>query len=202
MSGKYKERCAEKHLVTTIDDRWSCFCFRIAQFDECLNSEVINTNTLKQLCHQGVPEGGGRRALAWRVLLGYLPAKRKVWSEVCQDKRKLYSQLVSEMIVKSPEEGSPDAEDHPLNLNPTSQWQSYFKDNEVLLQIDKDVRRLCPDLTFFQQATAHPNPMINAGDNKCDKLYTRVNQAQLVSQVWDISYLQMRLLITVNIPRM
>lgn len=30
--------------------------------------------------------------------------------------------------------------DHPLNLNPDSKWQMYFKDNEVLLQIDKDVR--------------------------------------------------------------
>ena len=40
--------------------------------------------------------------------------------------------------------------DHPLNPNPTSQWATYFKDNAVLLQIDKDVRRLCPDLNFFQ----------------------------------------------------
>jgi len=30
--------------------------------------------------------------------------------------------------------------DHPLNLNPDSQWQTFFRDNEVLLQIDKDVR--------------------------------------------------------------
>lgn len=30
--------------------------------------------------------------------------------------------------------------DHPLNSNPDSQWQTFFKDNEVLLQIDKDVR--------------------------------------------------------------
>ena len=30
----------------------------------------------------GVPEGGGRRALAWRVLLGYLPVKQKLWPEV------------------------------------------------------------------------------------------------------------------------
>jgi hypothetical protein len=27
-----------------------------------------------------------------------------------------------------------------LNSNPDSQWQTFFKDNEVLLQIDKDVR--------------------------------------------------------------
>lgn len=28
----------------------------------------------------------------------------------------------------------------PLNPNPDSRWNTYFKDNEVLLQIDKDVR--------------------------------------------------------------
>jgi TBC1 domain family member 13 len=31
-------------------------------------------------------------------------------------------------------------DDHPLSLSPDSEWQGYFKDNEVLLQIDKDVR--------------------------------------------------------------
>lgn len=30
--------------------------------------------------------------------------------------------------------------DHPLNNNPGSQWNTYFRDNEVLSQIDKDVR--------------------------------------------------------------
>ena len=79
----------------------------------------------------GVPEGGGRRAAAWRVLLGYLPSKRKLWSGICTEKRNLYTQLVSEMILTSPEDKSPTMDDHPLNLNPTSQWQSYFKDNEV-----------------------------------------------------------------------
>ena len=69
-------------------------------------------------------------------------------------------------------------EDHPLNCSPASQWQSFFRDNEVLLlyscllynrhstrvqvllQIDKDVRRLCPDLTFFQQPSPHPNTQV------------------------------------------
>ena len=46
-------------------------------------------------------------------------------------KRALYTQLVSEMIVTGPEDKSPEVEDHPLNPNPTSQWQSFFKDNEV-----------------------------------------------------------------------
>ena len=30
--------------------------------------------------------------------------------------------------------------DHPLNIQPDSQWQTFFKDNDVLSQIDKDVR--------------------------------------------------------------
>lgn len=30
--------------------------------------------------------------------------------------------------------------DHPLNSSPDSLWSTFFKDNEVLLQIDKDVR--------------------------------------------------------------
>ena len=81
--------------------------------------------------NSGVPEGGGRRALAWRLLLGYLPGKRKHWAEVTREKRALYTQLIQEMIVTGPEDKSPELEDHPLNPNPTSQWQSFFKDNEV-----------------------------------------------------------------------
>lgn len=43
--------------------------------------------------------------------------------------------LFSEEIVLN---GTSDSEqsDHPLNPNPESQWQSFFKDNEVLLQVN------------------------------------------------------------------
>lgn len=44
-------------------------------------------------------------------------------------------------MIVSPGEGEMEAQsDHPLCVNPDSQWQTYFRDNEVLLQIDKDVR--------------------------------------------------------------
>ncbi|CAF4602455.1 unnamed protein product, partial [Rotaria magnacalcarata] len=33
-----------------------------------------------------------------------------------------------------------DIVDHPLNCAADSSWTAYFKENEVLLQIDKDVR--------------------------------------------------------------
>ena len=55
-----------------------------------------------------------------------------------------------------------------------------LQDNDVLLQIDKDVRRLCPDLTFFQQATPFPN-LVVVGDSQLgvppqEKLHARVTQ--------------------------
>lgn len=68
--------------------------------------------------------------------------------------------------------------DHPLSINPDSQWQTYFKDNEVLLQIDKDVRRLCPDISFFQQPTEYPcSQIVNSNDVK--RLHTRVQRSVL-----------------------
>jgi len=159
---------------------------RVAEFDKCLGSEVIDLDQLRELSYRGIPEGGGRRATAWRILLGYLPLKRRLWGEVCQEKRNLYRQLVEEMILSNPEASSPVLEDHPLNPNPASQWQSFFKDNDVLLQIDKDVRRLCPDLTFFQQATPYPN-LVVVGDSTMgipsqERLHARVTQAQLKAQ--------------------
>lgn len=70
--------------------------------------------------------------------------------------------------------------DHPLNFNPDSQWQTFFKDNEVLLQIDKDVRRLCPDISFFQQSTEFPcHQIVNSMGVK--RLHSRVQRTILKS---------------------
>lgn len=68
--------------------------------------------------------------------------------------------------------------DHPLSISPNSQWQAFFKDNEVLLQIDKDVRRLCPDISFFQQPTEFPcRKIVDSEDVK--RLHTRVQRSVL-----------------------
>lgn len=42
------------------------------------------------------------------------------------------------------------------NNKESSQWNNFFKDNEILLQIDRDVRRLRPEIDFFQRATQFP----------------------------------------------
>ncbi|MCI4387040.1 hypothetical protein PGIGA_G00069420 [Pangasianodon gigas] len=73
-------------------------------------------------------------------------------------------------------------EDHPLNPNPESRWNNYFKDNEVLLQIDKDVRRLYPDMAFFQRPTEFPCQLILDSQNEYETLRRRVEQTTLKAQ--------------------
>lgn len=70
--------------------------------------------------------------------------------------------------------------DHPLSDGPESAWSTFFKDNEFLLQIDKDVRRLCPDISFFQQPTDYPCEEI-ATSNGARRLHTRVTPSTLSS---------------------
>lgn len=52
----------------------------------------------------------------------------------------------------------------PLSNASTSQWNTYFRDNEVLSQIIKDVRRLYPDISFFQQKVIKRFP--SRGDDR------------------------------------
>ncbi len=51
----------------------------------------------------------------------------------------------------------------PLNPDPCSTWHRYFEDNELLLQIDHDTRRLYPDMSFFQHPTPYPQTEFNTG---------------------------------------
>lgn len=63
--------------------------------------------------------------------------------------------LVAEEMAIPPGANKSQCADHPLSDGPESAWSTFFKDNEFLLQIDKDVRRLCPDISFFQQVRYH-----------------------------------------------
>ncbi|XP_023712159.1 TBC1 domain family member 13 isoform X1 [Cryptotermes secundus] len=159
---------------------------RLKEFDDVLELEEINVKVLRKLCFNGIPYERGRRALCWKLLLNYLPLARASWSETLMRKRELYRQFIEEMIVM-PGETHIDGSrvdvtfaDHPLNSNPDSQWQTFFKDNEVLLQIDKDVRRLCPDISFFQQATDFPCQQV-VHSRGIKRLHRRVQHTVLKS---------------------
>uniref|UniRef100_A0A8C9EWT7 TBC1 domain family member 13 n=1 Tax=Pavo cristatus TaxID=9049 RepID=A0A8C9EWT7_PAVCR len=163
---------------------------RIADFQEVLGEPTVALGKLRDLCFSGIPFDGGLRCLCWKILLNYLPLERALWSSLLKKQRDLYSQFLKEMIIQpgiakanlgvSREDVT--LEDHPLNPNPDSRWNTYFKDNEVLLQIDKDVRRLYPDMAFFQRPTDYPCLLILDPQNEFETLRKRVEQTTLKSQ--------------------
>ncbi|XP_076263365.1 TBC1 domain family member 13 isoform X2 [Rhynchophorus ferrugineus] len=155
--------------------------FRLKEFDYILEQDIIDLVALKALSFHGIPDDQGKRALCWKLLLNYLPLERTKWTGFLEEKRKLYKQFIEEMIVMPGENesnGDVTFGDHPLSINPDSQWSTYFKDNEVLLQIDKDVRRLYPNISFFQQPTEFPcDEIVNS--NEIKRLHTRVQRRVL-----------------------
>ncbi|XP_011068863.1 PREDICTED: TBC1 domain family member 13 isoform X1 [Acromyrmex echinatior] len=160
---------------------------RLSEFDDVLDADEIDTISLSKICFHGIPDKpGGLRPLCWKLLLNYLPPIKSNWIETLKRKRELYNTFIEDLIVMPGESNTDDKErvdvtlhDHPLNLNPDSKWQTYFKDNEVLLQIDKDVRRLCPDISFFQQGTDYPcQKIVNANGQR---LHHRVQHTVLKS---------------------
>lgn len=124
---------------------------RLSLFNDLLyRSPAIDLKKLRTACFEmGIPDDYNYRSLAWKLLLGYIGTDREQWSETLTQKRKLYENFINELILTDPLQHQTD--DHPLNPAPTSQWNVYFKDNEILNQIFKDVRRLYPDISFFQQ---------------------------------------------------
>jgi len=112
------------------------------------------------------------------LLLNYLPLDKSQWSDYLSKKRTNYSNFVKDLLINNAEGAEEDEEkDHPLNLNPDSKWQQFFKDNDVLLQIDKDVRRLLPEISFFQSNTSYPCDLVI--DGAIPRLHERVAFASL-----------------------
>ncbi|XP_067642862.1 TBC1 domain family member 13 [Eurosta solidaginis] len=145
----------------------SIFKARVKEFEEALESNEIDISTLRNLCFHGIPDVASFRAICWKFLLGYLGPKRCTWTETLNQKRALYRQFIEELVLPPGLNGDDERDninaglsDHPLSEGPESAWNIFFQDNEFLLQIDKDVRRLCPDISFFQQATEYPSDIV------------------------------------------
>ncbi|CAF1341225.1 unnamed protein product, partial [Didymodactylos carnosus] len=102
------------------------------------------------------PSEKGIRSKTWKILLNYLLLDRTKWHAHLCKQRELYRGYIRETIIKPGLQTSStpsEVVDHPLNSESNSSWAAYFKENEVLLQIDRDVR---PDLCFFQRETEYP----------------------------------------------
>ncbi|XP_074067097.1 TBC1 domain family member 13 isoform X1 [Macrotis lagotis] len=189
MSSRHQNRIADFHDVLR-EPKIALGKLRELSFSDNVLKTLSQVSDLCLMCSTGIPCEGGLRCLCWKILLNYLPLERASWTSILAKQRELYSQFLREMIIQpgiakanlgvSREDVT--FEDHPLNPNPDSRWNTYFKDNEVLLQIDKDVRRLCPDISFFQRPTDYPCLLILDPQNEFETLRKRVEQTTLKSQ--------------------
>ncbi|KRZ20357.1 TBC1 domain family member 13 [Trichinella pseudospiralis] len=131
---------------------------RIECFWQILDQDLIDLKLLREACFCGIPDESELRPICWRLLLNYLPVEKVKWPEYLKNQRKLYADLVEDIVIKwnSILDTDEHSCDHPLSAEPNSVWSQYFRDNEVLVQINKDVRRLCPEMSFFQKITQYP----------------------------------------------
>ncbi|KAM5547912.1 hypothetical protein ABKV19_002067 [Rosa sericea] len=139
-----------------------------------VNQPEVNLEKLQRIASLGLPDGGGLRATAWKLLLGYLPPSRELWEKELTENRLKYAKLKEELLLSPselarkkggalsycdpPADSAVDGplkrreisqEDHPLSLGKASVWHQYFQHTEIAEQIDRDLPRTHPDLKFF-----------------------------------------------------
>jgi len=160
---------------------------KLDQFNQLLNESKIDIKRFRKTCFEGIPDKPSVRSLSWKLLLNYLPLDRSGWNDFLKKQRLLYKQYVEEIVAhpdnSNQENKSPSQLDHPLSIQPDSQWITFFKDNEVLLQIDRDVRRLCPDISFFQHPTLYSIYHVLGDPGPFETLTKRVERVMLESSV-------------------
>ena len=157
---------------------------RVQEFNKLLAEPRIDIKELRQLCFRGIPDKPSLRAVLWKLLLNYLPLEKSQWSPHLTKQRNFYKNYVEDMVVHPDDvNGKCSQVDHPLNDNPDSQWGTFFKDNEILLQIDRDVRRLSPDISFFQQPTQCTIHHLLGYPDNIETLTKRVEKCNLESSV-------------------
>ncbi|MEW5317161.1 MAG: hypothetical protein WDW38_008487 [Sanguina aurantia] len=133
----------------------------------------INLAGLKRLTFHGIPENKDHlRGLVWKLLLKYLPTDQEDWSVALARNRTQYhifrEGVVVVAVVFGQELQGEDVtrEDHPLSLDHGSRWHTYFKDNEIIQQVERDVVRTHPDMHFFtgdsEESELHREEMARA----------------------------------------
>ncbi|KAH8481649.1 hypothetical protein H0E87_029219 [Populus deltoides] len=88
-----------------------------------LSQKEINLEKLRRIASMGLPDGGGLRATAWKLLLGYLSPSHDLWEKELTENRQKYAMLKEELL-----------------LSPHT---------EIAEQIDRDLLRTHPDMKFF-----------------------------------------------------
>ena len=84
-----------------------------------------------------------------------MPLKTSEWTKTTEENYQTYEDFKRELIVKpkvKDEEQKSKIVDHPLSRSTNSVWNTFFKDQELWDEIEKDVKRTRTDMYFFYLA--------------------------------------------------
>ncbi|EGD74410.1 hypothetical protein PTSG_06421 [Salpingoeca rosetta] len=139
----------------------------LKEVEALLDEDVIDLRALRQFAHGGIPDQPGLRSKVWKLLLGYLPPEKARWEESLAKQREVYQGYLSTYVKSSHDLDDDEDDSDPLGAlsspsssgSNSSKWDIFFKENEILYQIDMDVKRLTPELAFYQTQTGRPRPI-------------------------------------------
>ncbi|XP_072965668.1 uncharacterized protein [Typha angustifolia] len=108
--------------------------------DNKLSQNVINLEALQHLACRGLLEGREHRATIWKAVRN-LDNREETSSPRKQCGKSYNDELLSRIEIING--------DHPLSISSNSIWNQFFKDVEIVEQIDRDLPRTHPDIEFF-----------------------------------------------------
>jgi len=122
---------------------------RAIKYWDVVEEDPINMELLRVFAFHGIPDMEGLRSIYWKLLLGYLPPTKRDWPQTLKQSRELYEAWKEELILDPAKLTKKADHDHPLNIEETSSWNRFFKDSELEVEVEKDVRRTFPHYHFF-----------------------------------------------------
>ena len=110
----------------------------IKDYLDLTSERPINFFEVRNVCFYGISDVD--RPILWKILLKYLPKDKKKWEARLKEQRECYYQLTHDLIS--------------LPNSPVGEEDGYWN---ILEQIDRDVLRTLPDISFFQQPIGKSN---------------------------------------------
>ncbi|KAG8188991.1 hypothetical protein JTE90_019004 [Oedothorax gibbosus] len=127
----------------------------LVRFKNVYCQEFINTfnaeyylEDMHKLARTGFLKYSPFRSVCWRLFLKELPGEKKLWLDQVTQQRQHYSELKIRHYTDPRLTTWED--DDPLSTAEMSQWNQFFEDKELQLEIHQDVVRTFPDQELFR----------------------------------------------------
>ena len=128
------------------------------------NATTFKNKKVKKLCFDGIPDICKRiRPLCWRILLNYLSDDKTQWQSIEENNKKQYEDHVNLFLLgKNKPSANSDknsqssqeiefkkCQDHPRSKAKNSTWNTFFSDQSLWDEIEKDTKRTRKEINFF-----------------------------------------------------